>query len=102
MEITKNESLTTGRIDYKFSIDRYALVAQHGDRIFETVLQRAVKDLAAAVVKECLPEVMARLDPQAIANMTLAQAATEIKRTLDEHVKQQRQQYYQWNSVFER
>lgn len=51
-------------------------------QIHELVMQEVSKLLSAEIVKTKGQEIIARIDPQAIANMTIAESAAAINETL--------------------
>ena len=47
------------------------------------LLEEVANKLSGAIIEQCLPEVLERISPDAIANMTIASAGAKINETLN-------------------
>lgn len=71
--------------------DQFSLTAvfnnyQFEQSFLESVLREAARLMAEKIVAEKFQDIVAAIDVQAIANLSVAEAATEINKTLKEKI----------------
>ena len=81
MKITTHQSPGKGYGDQEFIISAHLPLEEV---LSVALLHEAIKQIAARYVEEHYQEIAALLDPQALANLTVAEAAAQVNKTLRE------------------
>lgn len=83
MEVSFHQSPMTREITMATRINESEIMAQ---AMPELILREAARLIAERLVSEKYQEIVAMIDPQAIANLTTAETAAAINKTLKEKI----------------
>ena len=81
MEVREEQDPTRQTHTYRFRVTDTELAAACYP-VMKLILETAAKELAQVFIREYGQEVLAKLDPQAIANLAVAEAAGEISKAI--------------------
>lgn len=57
-----------------------------GRTFLENVMKMAAREIADKIIQERFGEIMALIDPQSIANLSIAESAAKIRETLEKKI----------------
>ena len=81
--VQKNDLENTTDFTVQMDMHEHMLNSKY---FYEAILKEVAKLISEEIIKQHLPEVLEKISPEAIANMTIAETGAKIRETLEKKI----------------